>query len=305
MPNILITSAGGAGIADLAESLIPEHVVYLVDAKAETVNLPPLPFRQVPIASDSSYESTLSALIKEWNIDYVVPGHDAELIPVRKLCDTIGVRCISPTLAFTKTCLYKKILMEVLDEKGISHLPSFTSIDDVSYPAFAKPIQGSGSKQAHRIDTLEQMQGYLSLYNVDFNDILVQPLAMGQEYTVSVIVNNLNKVIGIVPKCVHEKRGLTMHATSEENQVIEQSCMEIVENMRPCGPFNVQLIIQDKNCCIFEINPRLSSTALLTEKAFGSEISLYIRYFDVERIDSTPNLKTGLEFQRSFMQKVT
>lgn len=303
MPNILITSAGGAGFIDLAQSLIVDHKVFFVDADAAfSEENPKLICSVIPLATDPEFAGALSALIQKWEIDYVVPGHDHELIPCAVLREKDGVKCVLPSIEFVKTCIDKKRLMQTLADYNISHLVPFESEDSVTYPAFAKPIRGSGSRQAHRIDSRDQLDGYLSLYGTPFSDALVHSYAGGQEYTVSVIVNNKNSIVGIVPKRVLIKRGLTLSAVSEKNDIITSVCEEIVEKMQPCGPFNVQLKLHDGICSIFEINPRLSSTALLTEKAFGSEIALYIDYFNSDHIDELPAMKEGVSFRRSYMQ---
>lgn len=305
MPNILITSAGGAGIADLSRALMSDHHLFFADAKKTLGDIyQKIPYFQIPLATDPGYKGALKDIIDSNKIDYLVPGHDHELIPCADLREAAGIRCILPSKEFVVLCLNKKGLMQQLHEEGISHLSPFMSMEEVVYPAFAKPVSGSGSRGAHRIDSEEQLDGYCNLYQVSFSDVLVQPYADGQEYTVSVIVNNNNQLIGIVPKCVHEKRGLTLHATSERNEIIEKACISIVDKLDPCGPFNVQMVLKENECFIFEINPRLSSTAILTEAAFGSEIDLYIRYFDAEVVENMPTMKEGVEFKRRYVQEI-
>ena len=69
-----------------------------------------------------------------------------------------------------------------------------------------KPIYGRGSREMHITKNARELDGYFKLYNKKFNDVVAQPYIGGDEYTVSVIANNLNKIIGIVPKKIILKR---------------------------------------------------------------------------------------------------
>jgi len=299
MQNILFTCAGGAGVLDLAEPLQSTFQIFLADGSDQTAaRYSDFPFKKIPFGSSPSYEEAMRSVIREWDIDCVVPGADEELLPLARLQEEHTVLCVMPERRFIETCLNKKKALHALHKRNISSLLPFEKEEEVHYPVVAKPVYGRGSRQMHRIDTKTQLSGYLQLYDKTFSEVLVQPYIEGKEYTVSAIVNNRNHIIGIVPKKVIEKRGITRVAVSEKNIHIEQTCKRIVETMHPCGPFNVQLIMQGETCYIFEINPRLSTTAVLTEKAFGNEVALCIQYGDKDTIESPPTLQEGVTLYR-------
>jgi carbamoyl-phosphate synthase large subunit len=77
-----------------------------------------------------------------------------------------------------------------------------------------------------------------------------------------------------VPKEIIQKRGITISAVTRKVEVIEKLCYTIVDKLKPCGSFNVQLIIQDGVPYVFEINPRFSTTIALTMEAGINEIEL-------------------------------
>ena len=300
MKNVLMTCAGGAGSLLLAESLKRTYRVHLADANdMNPAVASEFPFRKIPFGADPVFPDAVRSLIKEWSIDVVAPGADEELAPLSRLREEHLVECVMPTGAFIDLCLDKCALMQALNSEGISHLLPFARPDDVRYPAIAKPVRGRGSRQVHRLENASHLQGYLALYDTDFSRTLVQPAVDGVEYTVSVVVNNHNVLIGVVPKRILEKRGITRSAVTEKNDIIAAACQRIVERLRPCGPFNVQLKLYDGVCSIFEINPRLSTTAVLTEEAFGNEIELYIRYFDASDCPSPPTMEEGVAMYRT------
>lgn len=291
--NILITCASGSASIYLARKLKNQFNIFLTDATDQSVgSFLGLPFQRVPFGNSPDYLPAIKKLIKEWAIDYIVPGADEELLPIDELRtqDPSIIACI-PFGKFIGICLNKKRLMNILHECGISHLLPFNNKKDIHYPVIAKPIYGRGSRQVHKIDNPRELDGYLKLYRKKFNDVLVQPCIDGEEYTISLIVNNKNNIIGIVPKRVILKRGITRIAQTENNTVIKNACKAIVQKLQPYGPCNVQLKLWGGKIYIFEINPRLSTTSVLTDQAFGNEVALYLKYYNRNKILSLPMLK--------------
>ena len=282
----------------MAKKMKNRFNVFLVDGTDQTIApYLGLPFEKVPFGDDPGYSKRMEFLIKKWKIDCVVPGADEELLPVKALCEhNPSLLAIIPSKDFIALCLNKKKLMEVLEKLNISHLLPFAKKEDIKYPAIAKPIFGRGSREVHIVKDPNQLEGYLKLYNKKFNDILVQPYIGGEEYTISVTVNNLNQIVGIVPKRVaSRKKGLTRVAVTEKSAIIEKLAKEVVEKLRPFGPFNIQIKLWKIRPYIFEINPRLSNTSTLTDKAFGNEVELYLKYFNKEKIEKAPKTKPGIQ----------
>ncbi len=298
--NILITCAGGGGPIFLARELGKSHNVFLVDGGDQNAG-PHLgfPFQKIPFGNSPEFSKAIKNLVEKWKIDCLVPGADEELLPVAKILEeNPKLMGTVPSADFISLCLNKKRLMEELSKDGISNLLGFKEKKDVVYPAIIKPIFGRGSRQFHIIKNADEMEGYLKLYGEKFEDVLCQPYIEGVEYTVSVIVNNKNKLIGIVPKRIIEKRGITRSAVSEYSQIINDVSRAIVEKYNPKGLFNIQLKIFKGVVYIFEINPRLSTTSVLTDKSFGNEVELYMKYYDEETIINPPKLKEKIFLYR-------
>lgn len=299
--NLLITCAGGSGPIYLAKNLSSRFGIFLVDATDQNAGAKfGFPFKIVPFGNQPSYQGIIKSLIKKWKLDVAVPGAEEELIPFQKIGSESGrLMVVMPNNpGFVELCLNKSRLMEILDDTGISSLLPYKNKKDVRYPAFAKPNNGRGSRETHVIRNLKELNGYLDLYSRKFSQVLFQEYIKGTEYTVSVIVNNLNKIIGIVPKKIINKRGITRAAVSVRSPMIDQVCKKIVKELEPCGPFNVQLKIFNNKIHIFEINPRLSTTSVLTDKAFGNEIDLFVKYYDKQEIKNPPALKENIYLYR-------
>ncbi len=298
--NLLLTCAGGSGPIYIAKKLSKNFNIFLVDgADSSVAQHLGFPYAKIPFGNSPDYVTSLKNLVKKYGIEWIVPGADEELEKVAAFTTANeSVNAVVPNIEFIKTCLNKKLLMDVLNDKDLSDLQYYKSVSKIKYPVIVKPIFGRGSRGVHVVENPSQLKGYLKLYNKKFKDVLVQRKVEGEEYTVSVIVNNLNKMIGIVPKRVILKRGITRIAVSERNNVINKVCEEITRKMNPCGPFNVQLILEKGKAKIFEINPRLSTTSVLTDKAFGNEVELFIKYFNKTKINLKRELKKDIYLYR-------
>lgn len=297
--TILITSAGGSAPVYLARKLRAKYRMVLADASRENV-APHLgfPFAKIPFGNSPAFTKAIDRLVKKWKPDCIVPGADEELMAIKNYCDRHHITCITPSSEFIKLCLDKKRLIHRLAELGISKIPVFEKANQVKFPAVAKPRVGRGSRQMHVIRSGRELEGYFKLYNKNFANTVVQPYIAGDEYTVSVIVNNLNKVIGVVPKKIIVKQGITRAAMTRSNPTIVKAARQIVQQLKPCGPFNIQLKLYRGLPYIFEINPRLSTTAVLTEQAFGNEVELYLKYYDREKIINPPRLRKNIFLYR-------
>jgi carbamoyl-phosphate synthase large subunit len=298
--RILITCAGGTGPQYLANKLKINHEVFLTDMSEQNYGAHMgLPFFKVPAVSSADYIPTVQRIIEDNGVNVVVANSDDEVRVLKKLCSKLpDVICVAPDQSFIDLCLDKRDITEKLYEEGISALKVYDIKDDIEFPVAMKPNKASGSRGFHIVKNKKQLEGYFLLYECEEEDVIIQPYIEGVEYTVSVVVNNLNKVIGIVPKRIIHKRGITRAAVTEQNEIIKTACLEIVNTFKPRGPINVQLKLLDENVYIFEINPRLSTTVVLTDKAFGNEVELFLQYFDCEEIEGAPSLKEGVYLYR-------
>jgi len=290
MKNVLISAAGGSFFPYVYESLRHAYNVFLTDQNPHLLEIDPtLPLLPLPPIEDNAFEGELRRVIEENQIDYYIPLIDEELCIAHSIAEEVpSLRVLAPRPAFIERCLDKKALMDFLGEHHISHIPSILASSYQGIPPcpiFVKPNSGRGSRGASRIDTMTQYEAYFAFHPYEKQDVLVQSCLEGTEYTVSVTVNMCNKILSIVPKRVLCKKGITQHAITEKSPAIEAVCSKIVTLMNPCGPFNVQLMQTSDGIQVFEINPRLSTTSLLTCEAGVNEFVLCIENYDREDVE--------------------
>ena len=301
--KILLTAGLGSPFPRLAEDLKKlGYKVVLADSAADKEftswkkDSPTVMYK--PRLLGKGYYVDIQKILDIENPDYYVPMLDEEIIWAHSLK---GVKILSPTKHFCAACLNKEDLMQYLRDLKISVVKTWVGDGPnkypIKYPCFIKPIVGRGSRGARRLENKNEYLAHLVMEGKQPWQMMRQEYLDGDEYTVSVVVNKKNQLMALVPKLVYEKRGITIHAVTEKNGGIYGVCKDVVRKMNPCGTFNVQLKVVDGIPKIFEINPRLSTTSILTTAAGVNEIDLMIKHWED---DSPPyvDFKEGVHMRR-------
>ena len=303
MKKLLISGLGGSFFPYLHNQLEGKFELYYVDNNINLKNVyPEYNFHHVPLVTDLNYLDVLEQIINQNDIDAYLPLIDEEIeLIINRFSNKLII--IAPNLDFVKLCINKYDLMVKLEQKNLSVIKTYTAdnySEELKYPIFLKPISGRGSRGIFKIDNKEQYDAYFKLYNQYLpGDILVQENIIGQEYTVGVLTNNLDDLMVVNSKKVLSKKGITQMAVTEVNELINSVVKRIVLEIKPQGPFNVQLFITANNeIKIFEINPRFSTTTIMSYAADIDEVSLFLDHYDKKYSSKILEPKEGLNLYR-------
>ena len=284
--TILLTGAGSPEVLFIIKSLAKTYRIIAVDMDKYS---PGLYFAHsgyiVPSCTDKNYLNEISAIVKKEKVDIIIPTIDEEILPFRKYF-TSGTwpKILSPTENFSSLCLDKRKLMAALEKANIpcpktylaSHPENFP--EDL-FPCIIKPATSRGSRGFQCLENKKDFENYFQGSNYAKEEVIVQEKVVGTEFTISVVVSSKGKVLTVVPKEVILKKGITRIAVTRYNKKIEEVCKKIQKSFHADGPFNVQLMLEKKTGLpkIFEINPRFSTTTVLTMASGVNEVDLLIR----------------------------
>lgn len=300
--NVLISGAGGSPFPYIFRALERKYNLFLIDANPIIKYIyPDRRIFVVPFANDRKYSQAMERMINKYQISYYIPLIDNEVLIANTLSKKYKhLKVIAPNLGFSSLCLDKYRLSKQLSELEISEIKTWNGNEfkNEIYPVFVKPKIGTGSRGGYKIDSQEQLKAYYQLVPYKPHEVIIQEYIDGEEYTVSVVANHQNQLIAIVPKRIIVKKGITIHAITEKNSLIEVACRKIVDILRPTGPFNVQLRILNEKVKIFEINPRFSTTSILTCEAGVNEFELCMNNYDSKSVKYIDNWKQGLHLFR-------
>ena len=280
--RILFSALGGSLFPTLKNYLDNDYEIFFHDSNSDLqYEYPDYNFLKSPKINSKKYIPFLKKYIKSKKIEVYVPLIDEELKIVKKEIEGyMGVKVISPSKDFIKLCLNKLDLMKKLSMENISNIDTYEFSENKylnQFPYIIKPIYGRGSRGVRLVYTKD------SFFEKNHNNqnLMIQKFISGDEYSVGVNVNNLNQILSISSRKIIEKKGITIKAITAKKEKINKTVKLIVDRLKPCGPFNVQLIIDKQNSInIFEINPRFSTTLLLSYYSGINEIRMYLFYYN-------------------------
>lgn len=309
--KILISGLGGSLFPYLHEKLKENYEPYYVDSDPSLRSLyPGYNFFPAPLVTDPSYPAFIHELIVSSGISVYLPLIDEEILLAHEIAKKHpGMILISPEPGFCELAMRKDLLMKKLEELKISSILSVTG-DKFKWsgqPVFVKPISGRGSRGIKKISSEEEMKAYYVLEKYAEKDILVQEYIQGDEYTVGVLTNKSDDILYISSRKILKKKGITIRAVTENNPLIDAAIVKINRHLKPKGPLNIQLYLtEDNDVKIFEINPRFSTSTIMSYEAGIDEIGLYLKYeeksFEQEPVRPSENLILHRRWENVFYE---
>lgn len=137
--------------------------------------------RRVRISDVSSpqWTSDLDRVVKTHKIDYVFPAHDDVITALAKSYEVIDVTVVSPPPGTCKIVRSKRQTYAELDD--VIPVPKvYAGPEQVEcFPVFAKPDSSQGSRGAHLVRTMKELE-----VAIDSGSDLVMEYLPGDEFTV-------------------------------------------------------------------------------------------------------------------------
>ena len=203
-------------------------------------------------------------------IDLLVPTVDCELEPIARAAarfEAAGIRLLLPPAPVLEVTLDKLALASaVADVVRVPRTESATTADPSSwnYPVIVKPRRGSGSRDVAVVDTADE----LAARGLG-DDMLVQELLPGEEYSVDVLADASGTVVAAVPR-VRQRvdSGVSVAGYTVLDAELEGFAVAVVEALGLPFVSNVQIRRdQEGRPALLEINPRVPGSLALTVAA--------------------------------------
>lgn len=224
-------------------------------------------FIKSPRFDSRDYSQFINKLVKEYNVDLVIPIAEKELeqyhlnkivfpAPVLIINNYglgVGLRKFE-----TNKFLQKENLPfpKTIEYKGSNNLDSFI------FPAVLKSNSGAGGKE------IIFLESALELKKKSFpkTGMILQEFIEGDEFTCGLFRSKegVIKTITFKRELSSNLGGYTQYGEVVENDKINSTLITMAKKLDLIGSINIQLRISKKNNLpyIFEINPRFSSTVM-------------------------------------------
>jgi HAD superfamily hydrolase (TIGR01549 family) len=253
--------------------------------------------------SDANYIPQLLELCKTRHVDLLIPTIDTDLLLLavnRRRFEEIGTRVFISREEMVRICRDKRFTAAFFHECGLA---SPEPVDDIAayhagYPCFIKPLDGSSSVDAYRVEDEEQLKAYAE----KIGKYIVQPFIQGREYTIDIFCDFEGKPIYITPRerlAVRSGEVLKTQIVQDGTMVAEAKAL--VQAFQPVGPITVQLIRQKETDIDYfiEINPRFGGGAPLSIMAGADAAEATLRLLSGEQLTYQEQAaEEGLSFSR-------
>jgi carbamoyl-phosphate synthase large subunit len=272
--RILVTGAGGAAAISVWKSLHAVAQLHMGDMDDCASGLYLVPASQrllLPRGDAENFASYVLEQCKQRGIELLIPTVDSELLPVSLARDAFaqaGIQIAVADSAVLGIIRDKAALLSKAD--GVVPVPWSIVWDNQSpdvlpsWPAFAKPRAGSGSRDLMKINTRSD----LALVPRD-GEFVVQEWLPGEEYSVDVYVSRAGQALASVPRIrMKTDSGIAVTARTVLASDVARYAIDLVTALGLPLVANVQFRRgADGVAKLLEINPRFPGTLPLTAAA--------------------------------------
>jgi carbamoyl-phosphate synthase large subunit len=271
---VLVTGAGGAAAVSVWKSLnsrVELHMADMDDCAAGLYLVPPRCRLLLPRGDAPHFAQFLLDHCKRRGIELLIPTVDAELLPLalaRQMFTDAGIQIAVADPAVLAVIRDKSALID--KARGVVPVPwsmnwgGRTGEELPSWPAFAKPRAGSGSRDLMMIRTKED----LALVPTD-ESFVVQEWLPGEEFSVDVYVSRAGVALASVPRIrMKTDSGIAVTARTVLASDVAESAIALVKALNLPLVANVQFKRDTHGVAkLLEINPRFPGTLPLTAAA--------------------------------------
>ncbi|MBO0728691.1 MAG: ATP-grasp domain-containing protein [Acidimicrobiaceae bacterium] len=281
--RIAVTGVGGpAGFSVCRALQMAGHEVFGLDPDPLAAGFRLNGLRPIvgPRADDEHFRERIPELVSERHFEVLISTVAEELpklIAIAPELATLGCATWFPPLAAVEICLDKARFAATMQDYGIPHPPTATSLRaarHVPAPFVVKPRRGRGSRGVVFIDDRRHMRRALR----SEPDLLVQSRLKGEEWTADVLVDRNGQLVACVPRWRLEVRGgVSVKGVTFDSQDVTRVCAEALAAVGLTGVANIQGVLDPSgHAAVIEINPRFSGGLPLSLAAGSDLVGTYL-----------------------------
>lgn len=253
----------------------------------------------VPKIQDPTYLETVLDICAKEDIRAVSTFIDPEielLSAHREVFLQRGILPLCPSERTAHLCFDKYAMFSHLREKGVRTVLTYRTLDDfqaglakgeIAFPVFIKPVTGSGSVGARRVDDLPTLQ---ELFQEGAHDYIIQELMTGGDCDADVYVDCIShEVVSVFCKRKIETRiGGASKTISFKDPALFAFVKEVCAVLELSGPNDMDFFYKDGRWYLSEINPRFGGAYL---HAYGAGVD-FMKYIlrNIDGLSNTPEI---------------
>ena len=255
------------------------------------------------ISEGMGYVDAIISICRQDDIKLVIPTIDTELLLLSEQKEYIEKNCDAKVLvsdnAVIKACRNKINTQEFMEANGFlvprMLTPKEAMKEDAKYPLFIKPLDGSSSINAFKVNNQKEMATYLELVE----NPIIQEFIEGKEFTIDVFLDFTGKIISMVPRVrIATRSGEIAKGKIVKDVEIIQDVKRLMETLKPIGHITVQCMKTKRGIEYIEINPRFGGGAPMSIMAGADSCENLYRLLRGESLKYNDNYRENVTFLR-------
>lgn len=257
----------------------------------------------LPRIKSGDYIEAIIDICKKEEVSLIVPTIDTELLLLAENKDRIEqeteARVLVSDIEIIRICRNKLVTQKFMEEHGflmpICYQKEEIDHQELKFPLFMKPIDGSSSIDAFKVNNREELETYLKL----IKEPIIQEYIEGEEYTVDVFLDFDSNIISIVPRIrIATRSGEISKGRIVKDKEITADVKRLMGVLRPVGHITVQCKKTEKGIVYIEINPRFGGGAPMSIKAGADSCKNLYRLMMGEKLAYNENFRDNVTFLR-------
>ena len=249
----------------------------------------------VPKIRERNYLETVLDICSREDIKAIATFIDPEielLSAHREVFLSRGILPLCPSERTAHLCFDKYEMFKHLRDHGVRTVLTYRDLasfkeglekGEVAFPVFVKPVSGSGSVGARRVDDMPALE---ELFKEGVYDYIIQELMREGDCDADVYVDCIShEVVSVFSKRKIETRiGGASKTVSFKDPALFDFVREVCSVLELSGPCDMDFFLKDGRYCLSEINPRFGGAYL---HAYGAGVD-FMKYI-LRNIDGLAN----------------
>ncbi|OGY79340.1 MAG: hypothetical protein A3B74_00645 [Candidatus Kerfeldbacteria bacterium RIFCSPHIGHO2_02_FULL_42_14] len=218
-----------------------------------------------PRIDTPDYMSHLMQVCHTYRVDIIIPLLSKEMpffaSASQLLKEKAGIKIAISDPKTIQLCADKNLFVKFLIDHNIPAPRAFDEQDikETDFPLFVKPITGSSSRYAIRVNSLADLEYIKRIAG----PLSIQELLTGPEYTVDTLCDLEGTLVtAVIRERLEVKDGKAVKGRTVKDDDLIQLIKNLVSYVKIIGPSNIQCIKNQGIYTFFEINTRFSAGGL-------------------------------------------
>lgn len=252
-------------------------------------------FFKAPKIGEEEYLPFMKDVVRKNNIKLIFSVIDTELLTLAKYkheFSSLGAVTMISSVSSVDITSDKRKTSDFFNKLGILTPKVYKENDEMKFPVFIKPYDGSGSKFAYPISDIHELEIFKKIVPHPF----ITEFIDGQEYTIDCLSDFSGKIINIIPrKRLEVNNGISVKSIVDMDRNIIIEASKILNELKAIGPSTIQLIRTTIGMNYFmEINLRFGGGVMLGISSGGNFAEKIIRIMEgKEYMFSNDSIKNG------------